>query len=391
MKKQIIALILILLAAGLGRAQISQSEFIRHQYLKPAVHFKSWDFGEGAGIDKFIELAAPITYSTAISPRIGVDVTTTYFITAFNSIPSLSDLSEDDLAYWHLTDTFVRGSLLLGDNLALLTVGVGIPTGEATLSGKDLAFAGIAANRPLDNPVSSFGSGSSVNVGLAMAHELQDWVVGIGLGYSKRSDYDATFFDASGTVQSGSIDPGDELNVTIGAEREFEFAGNTGKFISDLIYTNYSKDEFGGFSTFEAGDKIVARAQMRIPLAIFNPIVLSVIHRWRLDNTSTNAALIENGNELDFRATAFLPVGGALALKSVVQTQLYYSTPNESEDATIYGIGGGFVLNLSKHFSFDPTVVYHTGTINSRPNPLAAVKEIDVTGIEVFGGFAFKF
>ncbi len=372
--KKIICLLTALLSAATVSAQINQLEFIRFQYFKPSVHAKLWTFGDGAGLKKYAQVAAPVTYSMALGSRFGVDVITSPFVSV------IEQTDKENVYYYNLSDTFVRGSLMLGNNLALLTVGVGVPTGETSLETKELAMAGLAANRPLNNPVASFGSGSSISVGLAVAQEVNSWVVGLGAGYTKRNKYEADFNNSIFKIK-----PGNELNLTVGVEREFDISNGKGKVLADLIYTNYTEDDLNG-QPFEAGDKILARGQIRLPLGILNPIILSATQRWRLDNTATNSALISNGNELDLRATIFLPAGKTFSLKSVVKAQIYSNTLNDAEGATIYGFGGGFVLNLARHFSFDPTFIYLKGTLNTGPDT-----EIDITGLEATGGFAFRF
>ncbi len=373
MKKLLFFLTALVVSSPLS-AQINQMEFIRHQYLKPGFHFKMWDFDDGAGLSKYIQLAAPVTYSMALGPRLGIDVITSPFLA------NIEQTNGDNTEFHHASDTFVRGSVVLGDNLALLTVGVGVPTGETELNGEDFAMAGLAANRPLANPVSSFGTGSSLTLGLAVAQELGDWVVGAGVGYARRNEYEATFQNTTLDIK-----PGDELNLTVGVEREFDFAGGNARFLADIVYSSYSEDELNGQPFYEAGGKVAARGQLRLPLGIFNPLVLSVTQRWRGDNASTNAALVENGSELDLRATFYLG-SNSFKFKGLVQSQNFGDTVDDSGGANIFGVGGGFVLNLSRHFTFDPTFIYHQGTLNLGPD-----SEIDITGLEARGGFAFRF
>jgi len=375
MKKAILLGMVMLLATQPAFTQNSQYEFIRSQYFRPGFHIKSWTFDGTQALDRFTEFAVPISFSTQLSPRLAIDVVTSPFL----GVKELPNGLVDE--YHNLSDTFLRSSLILGDNAALLTFGVGIPTGETNLDADEFTISGIASNRSLDNPVSNFGTGLSLNFGLALAHELGDWVVGVGAGYSLRQQYDATF-----SGQAFEIEPGDELNLTVGLEREFVMADKTGKFLADLIFTNYSEDKIDGESVFEAGNKVLLRGQLIVPAGFLDPVILSVTQRWRSDNRSPNPDLLSNGNELELRATAIHPMGGSFKLKYVGRAQLYGDNANDAEGATIYGIGGGFILNISRHFSFDPTFIYSKGTINTGPD-----SEIDVTGLELTGGFAFTF
>jgi hypothetical protein len=364
-----------------AEAQINQMEFIRYQYLRPGFHAKLWEFEEGSNFDtkRYLQVAAPVTYSLAVGSRFGIDVIGSPFAIAIESE------SGGDISSYKMSDTFVRGSLVLGDDLALITLGVGIPSGDASLESDELAMAALGANRALNYPVANFGAGPVVALGVSFAYQVDTWVLGFGGGFALRREYEAVV----GAEQT-DFKPGNELNLTVGAERRFEFGDGEGQFLADFIYTNYSEDELQGQPFFEAGDKILLRGQVSLPLPVFNPVNLSILQRWRLDNrlSDNNATpgLLEAGGELELKAAVYLPASDAFSLMGLVQSQIYSDISNGSEGATINGFGGGFVLNISRHFTFDPTFIYLTGTMSAGPNT-----EIDITGLEARGGFAFRF
>ncbi len=374
MNKKIISIV-ILIIISISYTAFGQSEFIQKQRFRGGVHFKTWSFDNAANLDKFTEVAFPVVYSMPLSRRLSVVVVTSPFLSR------VSPGTGQNLNFDNLSDTFVRGSYLIGEDLALLTVGVGIPTGETNLNADELAIAGLAANRPLDNPVTNFGTGLNITFGLAIAREVGSWVAGLGFGYSFRQEYDVNLNNLEQKIQ-----PGNEFNITVGFEKEFEVSEGRGKFTADFIYTNYSGDELGGLPFFEAGDKFLARAQFIVPVGIFDPVIFSATNRLRLDNTTTNAAFIDNGNELELRATLFHPFSDTFSLKYIVDLTIYGNTANQSEGAFIYGVGLGTKLKLSNRVSFDPSVIFSKGSINSGPD-----SEIDITGLEFSGGLSFTF
>ncbi len=368
-------LLITLFSFNSALSQVDQLEFIRMQYFRPGFHIKSWTFENSAALDRFTEVAIPVVYSMPLSSRFGIDVATSPFI-GIKEEPS-GKANE----FHNITDTFVRSSLILGDNTALVTFGVGIPSGETNLDNDEYAISGIASNRSLNNPVSNFGTGFSYNLGLAVAHEVGSWVMGLGMGYSLRQKYDAIF-----SGEKYDIEPGNELNLTFGVERDFIVSEKSAKFMADFIYTNYAEDKVNGEAFFEAGDKILVQGKILLPVAFLNPVILSATQRWRSDNRSPTPELISNGNELELRATLIHPLGSSFSLKYVAKSQFYGDNNNAIEGATIYGIGGGLILKASEHFSFDPTFIYSKGSINIGPN-----STIDITGLELTGGFAFRF
>lgn len=354
-----------LLLVGQAPGQVNQLEFIRNQNLRVGFHAKLWEFEDDS---RFVEFALPTFYSTSLSSRLSFDVIAAPFGSVFDPSPGKS------IDFTSISDTYVRGSYILGDNRALLTVGLGIPSGKTELDAEELALASIAANRPLANPVTNFGTGFNINVGLAVAHEVGPWVFGFGVGYSRRGEYDLN-------SQGATIDPGDEFNVTVGLDRQFGAA----KVIADVIYTTYSKDESNVLPSYEAGNKILFNGQLIFPVGIFDPIILSVGNRVRKDNTAANQALVDNGNEFEFRATAITPVS-SFRLKLIYLARIYGDNNQGVDGANIQGFGGGLILRVSNSFTFDPAIIFQTGSINTGPD-----SEIDVTGLELTGGFSFRF
>lgn len=373
MKRRLVCFGILLLALGQAipvLAQTDRSQFIRHQTLKPGIHFKTWSFSESSGLDSFTEFALPVVYSHPINERLAIDVITAPFIS------SVKQTGGETVDLTGLTDTFVRGSYLIGDNLALLTVGLSLPSGKTDLDARELQLAGLAANRPLDNPVTNFGTGLNLNVGLATAQQWGEWVVGLGVGYASRGEY-----ETSTLAEPVDISPGNEINLTFGVEREFEGSNGNSKLLADFIYTNYGEDDFAGRQPYEAGDKFLLRGQYLFPLAVFDPVILALTNRFRLDNETSNPALADNGNEFELRATFIQPRSETFNLKYILHAKLYSDTENEAEGALIYGIGGGITLRVTDTISIDPTLIFSTGSINAGPD-----SEIDVTGIEFSGG-----
>ncbi|MFQ6115433.1 MAG: hypothetical protein ACE5NG_15340 [bacterium] len=371
-----VKLILILLVSVTSLfAQASRLEFIREQFLRPSIHFKTWSFDEESGFDRFTEVAFPVTYSLPVNARLGLDVVALPFLSSLNPVDG------ESFTLNNITDTILRASYILGEDLALLTIGVGIPSGKSELDEEELRIAGIAANRPLNNPVTNFGTGVNLNFALAIAQEVGPWVLGAGFGYSLRGKYDVLV----GT-QEVSVEPGNEFNITFGVDRDFEMANGNAKFTADIVYTNYSEDELEGVPFFEAGDKLVVQGRFLFPFARFDPVIISVLNRWRLDNESINSALIDNGNEFEVGATIFHPFGNRFSLKYLINSIIYSDTVDDTEGAFVIGVGGGFLYRLSDYISIDPTFRFFKGSINTGQG-----SDISMTGFEFSGGLSLRF
>lgn len=369
MKKNIIiTLMSLILLSGVAQSVFAQSEFIRNRYLRLGFHAKLWEFEDDSG---FLEVALPMIYSMPMGRRFALDVVASPFGAGIYD-GSLRDPSNGEKII-SLSDTYVRASYIIGDNQVLLTVGFGIPSGKTELNNEEFTIASIAANRALANPVSNFGTGSNVNVGLAFAREIGSWVFGFGVGFSRRGEYNLN-------ALGGTIDPGDEINVTIGADKNFGSA----KFTGDVIYTMYKEDQSNVLSPYQAGDKLYINGRLIFTLGFLNPVILSAGNRIRADNSSRSQTF-QNGNEFEARVAAVVG-GDNFGLKFVYLMRNYGDGDQDAGGATINGFGGGLVFKISQNFTFDPTFIYSTGSFNTGKDTKA-----DVTGYELTGGFAFRF
>jgi len=317
----------------------------------------------------------PLAYSLPVGERFSFEAATAPFLS------SLASAAGSRFTLNNVTDSMIRASCRIGDNRALFTFGVGIPNGKTKLNDDELNIAGIAANRPLDNPVTSFGAGLNANFGLALAQEFGAWVFGAGLGYSLRGKYEALI-----GAQEIRVQPGNEFNVTLGIDRDFEWPKGKAKFTADFIYTNYAEDDLAGQPFFEAGDKFLAQGRFLFPIAIFNPAIISAQNRWRLDNKSANAALLDNGNELEISAALFHPLSERFRLKYLLEAQIYSDTVDQTEGAVVFGAGAGLLYSLSAKTAIDPAVKFFKGRINTGPG-----SNIGITGWEFSGGLALRF
>ena len=380
MIKRIFTGIIALITYQMAFAQVSDLEFIREQHLRAGMHFKTWGFEKESGLDRFTEFAFPVTYSLPVNRRLSIDFVTSPFFS------TLSPIAGNSESFNSLSDSYIRTSYILGDNLAIINFGASLPSGKTKLDAEELEIAGIAANRPLDNPVSNLGTGVNLNFGLAIAQKLGPWVLGIGAGYAYRGEFDVIDIEADTTA---SIEPGDEFNLTLGIDRDFELQNGKAKLIADLVYTTYRKDDLANLSrspVFEAGDKIVAQARFLFPLAAFKPVMLTLRNRWRLNNKSNNAALIDNGNELELGVNLFHPVTERLQFKYLLDSKFYSNTVNDSEGAVVFGIGLGVDYGFSQHVAIDPSIKFSKGKINTGPGT-----DVGIAGLEFSIGLAFTF
>lgn len=189
------------------------------------------------------ELAIPVFVSIPAGSRLTFDVGTAYARAWVNSGGERSEISG-------LTDTQLRGNLTLGSDFVVLTAGVNLPTGNASVSLDQLTAAGRIGNDFLGFPVSNMGTGLAATGGLAIARPLGLWNVGIGAAVRRSTSYEP--FDVPG--QSFRYQPGNEVRARLGIDRPVA----SGRLALGVTYSAFGREDAGG-SAYNTGDRLIAQ------------------------------------------------------------------------------------------------------------------------------------
>jgi len=192
------------------------------------------------------ELAIPVFASMPIGSRASFDVGTAYARAQVSSGAEHSDISG-------LTDVQLRAQYTLGSDLVVLTGGVNLPTGNASVSLDQLAAASLIGNDFLAFPVSNMGTGLAVTGGAAMAYPLGIWSVGAGASVRRSRAYDP--FDVPG--ESFRYQPGNEVRLRLGVDRPVA----EGRLAFGATYAAFGHDDAGG-STYNTGDRVIALGEL---------------------------------------------------------------------------------------------------------------------------------
>ncbi|MHB1310364.1 MAG: hypothetical protein ACYC3L_00005, partial [Gemmatimonadaceae bacterium] len=170
------ALPTLLLAAAFGTAQ---AQGLGDVTLAAIPQYVSMKIGTGASAKTVSQLSIPLVAVVPIGSKFNIDVATAYA----NSDVSTNGKTASSIS--GLTDTQVRANWTLGNDAAVITVGVNVPTGQYTIPEADAEAAGQIGNDFLIFPISSYGSGLSTTGGLALARSLGDWNLGIAGSFRK--------------------------------------------------------------------------------------------------------------------------------------------------------------------------------------------------------------
>lgn len=262
----------LLLAAGPAAAQLPWNSSIR-----TGPQFVSYDIK--ATNQKISEFALPIFLVVPIPqlPALNVDIGTSYATVkadrrdADGNLVATSSMSG-------LTDTQLRANYTFGDDFIVLTAGLNLPTGSATIDGPKLEAATRIGSDLLTFPVSGFGSGFGATQGIAIARPMGSWNMGFGASIRESGSFDA-FKDAAGVPTK--LTPGPEIRARLGADRPF----GTGRFGLGFTVSKYGDDKANA-ATFNSGSRFVTQASLSSSTSTFD---YSIVF-WDLFKTSGTAA-----------------------------------------------------------------------------------------------------
>ena len=372
MKKRTVRLIhlasylgLICLVCGLAGPATAQEE-LRSRLFRDVVaggglHFQHWSGADNLEVRQF---SVPLTFVWSLNKRLSLDMV------AGSGFATLDQDASTSLK--GLTDTRIRASCILGDELLLLTAGVSAPTGKTELDDQEREVSNFLAQDGLGFRTPSFGQGLDVNLGAATAHRIGETVFGVGAGYLIKGAF---------TPQHGGAEyqPGNELSLTAGVDREI-MAGD-GQLTLDLIYTLYDQDEQEGTKAFQAGDKILLQALGMFRAGLDWRVYLSGRTRGRSTSYTVDSEVeFANGEQFEAGLSAATIGAGPVQVRALGDFKLYADNEFNRGEAAIWGAGPGLRLKMSSASSIDLNFKYLRGSIDAA----------DVSGVDISGGIWIK-
>ncbi|MEW6753452.1 MAG: hypothetical protein AB1505_21085 [Candidatus Latescibacterota bacterium] len=342
-------------------AQVPQTRFHRDVVLSSGLHYQTWS---PEGSPAIGEVSVPLALVYPVSRRLSLDL-----VTGSGS----ASLGEGAGSLSGLTDTKVRASYILGDEAALVTVGISAPTGKTGLTQEEQAVSSALAQGALNFRAPNFGQGLDVSLGLAVARQVGETVLGVGAGYLRKGEFTPS---AGGAAYA----PGSELSLTAGVDRRLR--GGDGKLTVDAVYTLYGKDQQDGATVFAPGSKLLVQGLLALRGRGLE---------WRVHATgrlrgasersqSGTTARITNGGQFEVGASLLKEVSPRWALRGVASAKAYADNVSElgalrveQGEATILSAGPGVRLHLGTGRFLDITARYGTGKMDG-----ASTSGIDV-------------
>jgi len=359
----LLAVAVLVLARG-AEAQGLQTRLQRDVMVGSGLHYQSWSRDGHADIS---ELSIPLVFIWPMSRKMSLDVVTG---------SGFASLADDAGSLSGLTDVKIRASYIIGDEAALLTVGVSAPTGQTGLDEDQQEVSNSLAQSALSFRTPNFGQGLDVNLGLAMARKMGETVFGLGVGYLLKGEF-------TPSLGGDAYTPGSELSLTIGLDRKL--MDGDAKLTLDAIYTLYSDDEQAGTKTFHSGNKLLVQELLNLRVAGLD-WQIHAAQRIRENSERFRgeiASQVENGMQVEAGVTATKNLSSEISLRGLFGLKQYADNVTdlgavkmEQGEAAIITVGPGLRFQLGPGRYLDLNAQYGTGEMDTD----------SVSGIEISGG-----
>jgi hypothetical protein len=276
-----------------------------------APQFQSYDVKSPIN-EKISQFSVPLFVTMPVLPSLTIDIGTAFASATLErrTVDGLGNPTTTTSEMSGLTDTQLRANYAFGQDFVVLTAGVNLPTGSATVEAAELDAATRIGSDFLMFPISGFGSGFGVTGGVAVAKPAGNWNVGFGASVRHSSEYEP-FRDASGTTLK--FQPGPEIRARLGADHPF----GTGRISLGLTFSQYGDDKSNA-NTFNSGNRYIGQFSVNNALRQSVDYSFVVWNMYRTSGTLINQSPSPSGNitnalvALAFRAATTVSVEPSL-------------------------------------------------------------------------------
>jgi len=368
----------------MATAQQSVFPVERQSYLRTDICYQMWRI-EGS---QFVvsQLSFPLMLYVPFSDKLSMTVT---------HVPAYSQWGSD-YTVKGLSDTWIQGTYLSGNERWTLNLGMGVPTGKTRLTNNQLFFTQYILSQNVYNfRLPMYGQGFCLKAGGAFAYPItQKIVLGIGGQYLMRTAYHPASYtydfrsQGRNTVKETDVKykPGNELTAQAGLDYS---AGENIKFMLDVMYTRYERDVLEKEEIYGSGEKIAVMGGMYYQ---YNEQYVWVFFTDRLKGKfellrglsfeqaekNLTGAQLDVGvvwKAINFREGMFYILGDG---------RFYERNQNEKAGATVYGGGFALDIKLSAKTVMNARIKYMAGSLKD------AELTRNAEGMELGGGLQFS-
>jgi hypothetical protein len=331
------------------------------------VSYESWK----AKDNKVTEMSVPVMFIYPVNTKMSL-----YAMTS----PVSSNLEAGEkYSLSGLSDLKWGGHCLTMNDRLLITLGVNLPTGKHALEVEEYSVASALSVPAFNFRTPTLGQGFDVQLGANSAIEAGSFVLGYGAGYIMKGK-----FKPLKEYEQG-YDPGDEVTLTAGVDRNTTVLQKDMQIRGDVLYTLYFDDTWGGEKVFKSGNRLLIQLFSQFMVGSHDA-ALFIRERIKGKNTTGSGKsyaterLNSNANQFEIQGWIWLPYGPSTKWRGLFDIKLYSDSDYKTGGATLFGLGGGGRFRLSPKWSFNGDFRYYFGKIKT------SVEKVNASGMKLFGG-----
>ncbi len=200
--------------------------------------FMGYSFDDELGADAAQLFLVPLAVRVPVVPGFTLDLYTAW---------AQGKVEEADTEYTldGLVDTRLKASWQ-ATPWALLSLGMSLPTGNATHDGNEAVVASVLSNDLLGFREATWGTGFGLTSSVATAIRAGEFGIGLAGSYSVRGEFEPR------SELDLTYRPGNEARVRVGFDRNI----GTNTLTGGVTLSTFSQDQRDGRNLFQAGNRI---------------------------------------------------------------------------------------------------------------------------------------
>lgn len=263
----------------------------------------------------------------------------------FSHSPAMSRFGTINLS--GLSDTWIRSTYAFSNNRALVSAGVGLPTGKTRLNASEMSLSTLLSLNAFKFRMPVFGQGFTMSAGIMYAYPVNENVtIGIGANYVFRGKYRYS------QLLTNKYDPGDQIGINIGFD--YLIIPNLQSNI-DFIFNYYTADKLNNTKMFTSGAKFITKIGLQYQLTS-GYLWMRAYHGSKAKNETWNGqALVPDDKNFNITIRE-LELGARYVLTEIIailastEVRSYKENDIKQGWVDLYGIGLGYELQMSERF-----------------------------------------
>ena len=282
--------------------------------------------------EKITQVAFPLFVVVPVLPQLTLDVGTAFATVNHQrqAVDSTGAPVTLESSLSGLTDTQLRANYTFGQDFVVLTAGLNIPTGSATLKPEEFDAATRIGSDFLTFPVSGFGSGFGMTGGVAVARPVGAWNLGAGASMRHAGKYEP-FQDASGATTE--FQPGSEIRARVGADHPF----GTGRISVGLTWSKYGDDRANA-AVYNTGDRYVAQVAVSNSLANGTNYSFVLWNLYRTSGTLIDQSASPSGNITNAMLIFGVQGPANVTVEPSIETRLWSQQGSDASFLSTFGL-----------------------------------------------------